>query len=76
MVFWRQLYSLPGLEERDVATRFTLPVRALAYSADGTKLVAAGDDAGIKLVNVIDTKVRHCAAAGWHVVKHGTEITR
>ena len=76
MSSWRQLYSLPGLEERNVATRFTLPVRALAYSPDGTKLVAAGDDAGIKLVNVIDTKVRRCAAACWQVAQHGTETMR
>lgn len=59
-----------------MATRFTLPVRALAYSPDGTKLVAAGDDAGIKLVNVTDTKVRRCAAACWQVAPHGTEIVR
>lgn len=58
-----QIYRLPGLEEVAVATRFTLPVRAVAFSPDGTRLAAAGDDDGIKLVNVADTKAGACAAA-------------
>ena len=57
-----QLYKLPGLEECGVATRFTLPVRAVAYSPDGTKLVAAGDDAGVKLITAAETKA--CPAGG------------
>lgn len=35
-------------------TRFTLPIRALAFNKSGTILAAAGDDEGIKLVNTID----------------------
>ncbi|KAK9837086.1 hypothetical protein WJX81_001820 [Elliptochloris bilobata] len=59
-----KFYKLPDLEKGDVATRFTLPVRAVSFSPDGTKLVAAGDDAGIKLVNVADTKVLRTFKAG------------
>ena len=35
-------------------TRFTLPIRAVAFNKSGTILAAAGDDEGIKLVNTID----------------------
>ncbi len=52
-----QLHKLPSLEFIKVATRFTLPVRAVAFSPCGQSLAAAGDDDGIKLVHVADTKV-------------------
>lgn len=35
-------------------TRFTLPIRTVAFNKSGTILAAAGDDEGIKLVNTID----------------------
>ena len=52
-----QTYKLPSLEFQKVATRFQLPVRAVAFSPCGLKLAAAGDDDGIKLVHVADGKV-------------------
>jgi chromosome transmission fidelity protein 4 len=52
-----QTYKLPSLDFEHVATRFTLPVRAVAFSPCGEKLAAAGDDDGIKLVTVTDQKV-------------------
>lgn len=38
-------------------TRFTLPIRALAFNKSGTMLAAAGDDEGIKLINIIDGSI-------------------
>ena len=55
--FVLQIYRLPSLEFVKVATRFQLPVRAVAFSPCGQTLAAAGDDDGIKLVHVADTKV-------------------
>lgn len=40
-----------------VATRFTLPVRALAYSPSGLTLAAGGDDEGIKMIDVVNGRV-------------------
>ena len=40
-----------------MATRFSLPVRALAYSPSGTNLAAGGDDEGIKLLSAAESKV-------------------
>lgn len=52
-----QIHKLPSLEFTKVATRFQLPVRAVAFSPCGQRLAAAGDDDGIKLVIVADAKV-------------------
>lgn len=52
-----QTYKLPSLDFEHVATRFSLPVRAVAFSPCGEKLAAAGDDDGIKLVTIADQKV-------------------
>ncbi len=41
-----------------VACRFSLTLRALSFSPDGTKLAAAGDDNLIKLVEVKEGAVR------------------
>lgn len=38
-------------------TRFTLPLRALAFNKSGSMLAAAGDDEGIKLINTIDGSI-------------------
>ncbi|PQM39047.1 WD repeat and HMG-box DNA-binding protein 1 [Prunus yedoensis var. nudiflora] len=38
-------------------TRFTLPIRALAFNKSGTLLAAAGDDEGIKLINTVDGSI-------------------
>ncbi len=43
-----------------MATRFTLPVRALAYSPSGLNLAVAGDDEGIKLVDMSDAEQGEC----------------
>ena len=48
---------MPSLELVCVATRFQLPCRTVAYSPSGASLAAAGDENGIKLINVEDTKV-------------------
>ncbi len=39
--------------------RNSLPVRALAFSPDGTRLAAAGDDNIVKLVDVAQGTVRN-----------------
>ena len=52
-----QIYRLPDGAFNSVATRFSLPVRALAYSPSGTNLAAAGDDEGIKLISAAESKV-------------------
>lgn len=55
-----QMYKLPDGDFDSVATRFSLPVRALAYSPSGTNLAASGDDEGIKLISAAESKVPHC----------------
>lgn len=55
-----QVYSHPGGEHIGLATRFTLPVRALAYSPSGLNLAVAGDDEGIKLVDMSDAAQGDC----------------
>lgn len=42
-----------GEFERNI-TRFTLPIRSLAFNKSGSMLAAAGDDEGIKLINTFD----------------------
>ncbi|XP_075479186.1 protein ENHANCER OF LHP1 1 [Primulina tabacum] len=49
-----KLYKFPGGDFETNITRFTLPIRTLAFNKSGTVLAAAGDDEGIKLVNTID----------------------
>lgn len=38
-------------------TRFTLPIRSLAFNKSGSLLAAAGDDDGIKLIATIDSSI-------------------
>ena len=52
-----QCFAHPGGDMDAVATRFTLPVRALAFSPSGLNLAAGGDDAGIKLVDISTCKI-------------------
>ena len=52
-----QVYKLPSLDFDKVATRPTLPVRCAAFSPSGSSVAAAGDEGGIKLVNLADSKV-------------------
>ncbi|XP_027168941.1 WD repeat and HMG-box DNA-binding protein 1-like [Coffea eugenioides] len=52
-----KLYKFPGGEFVTNITRFTLPIRALAFNKSGTMLAAAGDDEGIKLINTIDGSI-------------------
>ncbi|KAL4439932.1 hypothetical protein ABPG75_002933 [Micractinium tetrahymenae] len=55
-----KVYSHPKGEHIGLATRFTLPVRALAYSPSGLNLAVAGDDEGIKLVDMSDAEEGEC----------------
>ncbi|XWS51274.1 hypothetical protein CRYUN_Cryun12cG0162600 [Craigia yunnanensis] len=52
-----KLYKFPGGEFETNITRFTLPIRALAFNKSGSMLAAVGDDEGIKLVNTIDGSI-------------------
>lgn len=46
-----------GGEFQTNITRFTLPIRSLAYNKSGSLLAAAGDDDGIKLIATIDSSI-------------------
>lgn len=46
-------FSTGGEFESNI-TRFTLPLRAVAFNRSGSILAAGGDDEGIKLVNTVD----------------------
>lgn len=48
---------MSGGEYETNITRFTLPIRSLAFNKSGSMLAAAGDDEGIKLINTIDGSI-------------------
>lgn len=48
---------LAGGEFETNITRFTLPIRSLAFNKSGSMLAAAGDDEGIKLINTVDGSI-------------------
>ncbi|KAL5725663.1 hypothetical protein ACHQM5_008782 [Ranunculus cassubicifolius] len=52
-----KLYKFPGGVFETNVTRFTLPIRTLAFNKSGSMLGAAGDDEGIKLINTIDGSI-------------------
>ncbi|XP_027348050.1 WD repeat and HMG-box DNA-binding protein 1-like [Abrus precatorius] len=55
-----KLYKFPGTplwEFETNITRFTLPIRSLAFNKSGSMLAAAGDDEGIKLINTVDGSI-------------------
>ncbi|KAJ8752330.1 hypothetical protein K2173_003966 [Erythroxylum novogranatense] len=52
-----KLYKFPGGEFETNITRFTLPIRVLAFNKSGSILAAAGDDEGIKLINTVDGSI-------------------
>ncbi|CAO2818425.1 unnamed protein product [Amaranthus hypochondriacus] len=52
-----KLYKFPSGEFQNNITRFTLPIRTLAFNKSGSLLAAAGDDEGIKLINTIDATI-------------------
>ncbi|WOK95221.1 WD repeat and HMG-box DNA-binding protein 1 [Canna indica] len=52
-----KIYNLPDGEFESNITRFTLPIRSLAFSNKGSLLAAAGDDDGIKLIATIDSSI-------------------
>lgn len=52
-----KLYKFPGGEFETNITRFTLPIRSLAFNKKGSMLAAAGDDEGIKLINTVDGSI-------------------
>ncbi|GAV56511.1 WD40 domain-containing protein/DUF3639 domain-containing protein, partial [Cephalotus follicularis] len=64
-----KLYKFPSGEFQTNVTRFTLPIRALAFNKLGSILAAAGDDEGIKLINTIDGSI-------WRLLKgHKGSVT-
>lgn len=48
---------MAGGEFETNITRFTLPIRSLAFNKKGSMLAAAGDDEGIKLINTVDGSI-------------------
>ncbi|XP_062194749.1 protein ENHANCER OF LHP1 1 [Phragmites australis] len=52
-----KFYTFPEGEFQSNVTRFTLPIRSLAFNKKGTLLAAAGDDDGIKLIATIDNTI-------------------
>lgn len=48
---------MAGGEFQTNITRFTLPIRSLAFNKKGSMLAAAGDDEGIKLINTVDGSI-------------------
>ncbi|KAK8962747.1 hypothetical protein KSP40_PGU006198 [Platanthera guangdongensis] len=52
-----KLFSFPDGEFQSNFTRFTLPIRALAFNKSGSLLAAAGDDDGIKLIATVDSSI-------------------
>ncbi|XP_072962033.1 protein ENHANCER OF LHP1 1 [Typha angustifolia] len=52
-----KVYSFPDGEFQSNVTRFTLPIRSLAFNRSGSLLAAAGDDDGIKLIATIDSSI-------------------
>ncbi|XP_074316480.1 protein ENHANCER OF LHP1 1 [Silene latifolia] len=52
-----KLYKFPSGEFQNNITRFTLPIRTLAFNKSGSLLAAAGDDEGIKLINTVDATI-------------------
>ncbi|XP_011623322.1 WD repeat and HMG-box DNA-binding protein 1 [Amborella trichopoda] len=49
------LYSAGEFQSN--VTRFTLPIRCIAFNKSGSLLAAAGDDEGIKLIATIDSSI-------------------
>lgn len=49
-------FALGGEFQTNI-TRFTLPIRVLAFNGSGSLLAAAGDDEGIKLINTFDGSI-------------------
>jgi WD40 repeat protein len=56
-----KLFNFAGAtrEFESNVVRFTLPVRALAYSADGAFLAAGGEDSTVKVIKMADRSVAH-----------------
>nr|ABA18100.1 transducin/WD-40 repeat family protein [Olimarabidopsis pumila] len=52
-----KLYKFPSGEFQMNITRFTLPIRVVAFNGSGSLLAAAGDDEGIKLINTFDGSI-------------------
>ncbi|XP_038687193.1 WD repeat and HMG-box DNA-binding protein 1-like isoform X2 [Tripterygium wilfordii] len=52
-----KLYKFPSGQLETNITRFTLPIRVLAFNKSGSMLAVAGDDEGIKLINTIDGSI-------------------
>ncbi|KAG0464421.1 hypothetical protein HPP92_020490 [Vanilla planifolia] len=52
-----KLFTFPDGKFQSNVTRFTLPIRALAFNKSGSLLAAAGDDDGIKLIATVDSSI-------------------
>ncbi|KAJ3693246.1 hypothetical protein LUZ60_008726 [Juncus effusus] len=52
-----KLYSFPKGQFQSNVTRFTLPIRSLAFNKTGSLLAAGGDDDGIKLISTVDSTI-------------------
>ncbi|KAJ4763190.1 WD repeat and HMG-box DNA-binding protein 1 [Rhynchospora pubera] len=52
-----KLYNFPVGSFQGNVTRFTLPIKSLAFNKSGSLLAAAGDDDGIKLISTIDLTI-------------------
>eukprot|EP00897_Mesotaenium_endlicherianum_P007447 jgi/Mesen1/6730/ME000344S06015 len=52
-----KFYLYPDARFEANVTRFTLPIRSLAFSVSGGMLAAAGDDEGIKLISTVDSSI-------------------
>jgi chromosome transmission fidelity protein 4 len=66
-----RVFSYPGGELAAIATRFTLPVRALAFSNDGALLAAGGDEDTIRLLDVSgeEPALRHTLQGTFRAVR-------
>ena len=66
-----RLFAYPAGELQAIATRFTLPVRALAFSCDGALLAAGGDEDAIRLLDVSgdEPAVRHTLQGAFRAVR-------
>jgi chromosome transmission fidelity protein 4 len=66
-----RVFAYPGGGLQAIATRFTLPVRALAFSADGDVLAAGGDDDSIRILDVAgeDCPLRHTLTGTFRAVR-------
>jgi len=64
-----RLFGYPANQLLALPTRFSLPVRALALSPDGSTLAAGGDDEEVRVVSVSDPEACSLAVTLVHPAK-------